>query len=101
MRVEISAPAFGRLEEINDYLKKEAPEYRASTLEALFSRMDSLVHHPHRGRIRYTKRGFIVREIFEASYRIAYTVQNDTVHILTVEHMREQRKTLRFPTSTK
>lgn len=55
----------------------------------LVTYVDSLIKFPRLGRIYVYCSGFIVRQLIFEQHRIFYYINNDTIHILTVIHHRQ------------
>lgn len=85
--------ALGHLQDISTYLDTNAPEYSDRAIDELFSVIDKLSYLPKRGvpMPELLDDGGDVREIYHYPYRIAYLIEDDTIVILAITHMRMNR----------
>ena len=91
MKVRITDTAKRRILEISQYLEASAPEHKEHVISIIHKRIMSLSNFPDRGVVVRALSNSKIREVYALSYRISYLIESDTVYVLTIEHMRQQR----------
>jgi len=76
--------AIERIQEIDEYISKDAPIAAANFIDLIFQQGDSLAEHPFLGRkvTEYDRDDY--RELIEGNYRIIYRVNRDTIEVVTI-----------------
>lgn len=87
MRVNWTAQALRRLQQLHDYLAKDQPLNARRFVDKLTQRTAELAEQPQTGlRVpKYARED--VRQVFEGDYRIVYRILSDRIDIVTVRHM--------------
>jgi plasmid stabilization system protein ParE len=85
-RLEWTDPAVTDLENIQDYLARDSPEYADSVVERLIFLVERLRSFPHSGRVVPEASDLKVRELIVSTHRIMYRLRKDKVQILAVVH---------------
>jgi len=85
MRITWSRPALANLEDIHDYIGRDAPGSADRFLQRLVAAVEPLTDQPRMGRIVPEGNGRH-REIFVDPYRIIYRVEPHEIYIVTVVH---------------
>lgn len=86
MELEWTDPALDDLENIRDYIGKDAPYYAKRFLERIFEAVEKLLDHPRIGRPVPEADQDDVRELILQGYRIIYRIKPDLVQIIAVIH---------------
>ncbi|NOZ40387.1 MAG: type II toxin-antitoxin system RelE/ParE family toxin [Planctomycetes bacterium] len=86
--VRLSDEALLQIVGISDYISKDSQKNAQRWRTGLRSKIKSLQNLPTRHAILYTleQAGREVRQTFYGTYRILYTIEKDTVTVLTVRH---------------
>ncbi len=74
------------LKEILAYISKDSPKYAQYFRERLFEKVKYLNRFPQMGRIIPESKDPNKRELIFQNYRIVYTIEEDTVEIITILH---------------
>lgn len=85
-RLEWTDPAVTDLENIQDYLARDSPEYADSVIERLILSVERLRSFPQSGRVVSEASDLKVRELSLSTYRIMYRLRKNKVQILAVVH---------------
>ena len=85
-RLEWTDPAVPDLENIQDYLARESPEYADSVIERLILSVERLKSFPESGRVVPEASDLKVRELSLSTYRIMYRLRKGQVQLLAVVH---------------
>lgn len=87
-KVRLTNEAVGHIAIISDYIAQDSPRNAKRWRESLRERLRSLAHFSDRHEIAYGvgEVGRDVRHTFFGVYRILYTVEADTVVVLSVRH---------------
>lgn len=81
-----SPQSLADLEDIADYIAKDAPHYASSMIENVMQLVENLESFPQIGRRVPEVADENVREIFYKRFRIIYQLMDDSVEILTIVH---------------
>jgi toxin ParE1/3/4 len=84
MKVQWSAQALRRLEDIEDYFTAKDPLAAQRLIARLIRRGNSLSSFPRRGRIVPELKFSWLRELIDGNYRIVYRLLGSVVQIVTV-----------------
>jgi len=85
-RLEWTDPAVTDLENIQDYLARDSPEYADSVIERLILSVERLKPFPKSGRHVPEAPSTRVGELVIAGYRVIYRMRKGQVQILSVVH---------------
>ena len=87
-RVRITHEADSQITAIKDYIAQDSPDSARHWRFQLRERLRSLKSFPDRHEIAYSAGdvGFDVRHTFFGTYRILYTIRDDSVVIISVRH---------------
>lgn len=87
MRVNWTAQALRRLQQLHDYIAKDQPLDARRFVDKLTQRTAELAEQSQTGlRVpKYARED--VRQVFEGDYRIVYRILSDRIDIVTVRHM--------------
>jgi addiction module RelE/StbE family toxin len=85
-RLEWTDPAVTDIENIQDYLARDSPEYADSTVERLILSVERLKSFSQSGRAVHEASDLKVRELIVSTYRIIYRVRKGKAQILAVVH---------------
>ncbi len=85
-RLEWTDPAVTDLENIQDYLARDSPEYADSVIERLILSVERLKSFPQSGRAVPEASDLKVRELIVSTYRIISRVRKGNAQILAVVH---------------
>ncbi len=88
MRIDWTAPAETDLDEIFDYIARDAPVYAEQYIDRIIDTVGSLHEHPELGRVVREAGQEHIRELIHQSHRIIYTVRSDRIQILAIIHGR-------------
>ena len=74
------------LENIENYIGKDSPEYASLLFKKIFTSVETLKQFPKMGRVvpEYGKE--TLRELIVRNYRIVYKIINDKIEIQTIFH---------------
>ena len=86
MKIFWSPLAVDRLEDIYEYISKENTSAAQKIINKIFERVESLSEYPERGRKVPEANRKDIREVFEAEYRIIYSVESKRIFILTIRN---------------
>ena len=86
-RISWTRQALGALENIHDYLQREAPYYADEVLQQIIEAVDRLEAHPLSGRKVPEANQEDIREVICKHYRIIHwVISADHIDILSVLH---------------
>jgi plasmid stabilization system protein ParE len=85
MRITWSEPALANLEDIHEYIGRDAPGSADRFLQRLVASVDPLTNQPRMGRVVPEGDGRH-REILVDPYRIIYRVEPHEIYVVTVVH---------------
>lgn len=85
-RLEWTDPAVADLENIQDYVARDSPEYADALIERLVLSVEQLAAFPESGRLVPEATDPKVRELLVEGYRMVYRLRKGTVQILGVIH---------------
>ena len=94
MRIEWTAPAETDLEEIFDYIARDAPVYAEHYIDRIIDAVSALHEHPQLGRVVHEAGREHIRELIHQSHRIIYALRADRIHILAIIHGRRDLESL-------
>lgn len=86
MRIVWSEQALSDVQEIRDFIARDAPYFAELFVDRIFEAVERLTNYPLSGRVVPEFRRADVREVLLGSYRIVYRVREDAVSIATVFH---------------
>jgi addiction module RelE/StbE family toxin len=86
MKIVWTEPAEADLDEIFDYIARDAPVYAERFLARIIDAVTMLIAHPQIGRPVPEAEREDVREIIYQGYRIVYLARQEQLYILTVFH---------------
>ena len=86
MRVQWTAKALLRLQQIHDYIARDQPLNAERFVDRLTRRAEAIALNPRSGRAVPEYQSDDIRETFEGAYRIIYRILPDRIDILTVRH---------------
>lgn len=86
MRIDWAEPALKDLEEIRNYISRDAEFYAIRFIERVIEAVESLEKFPERGRRVPEAADESIRELLFQNYRIIYRAETERVLILTVIH---------------
>ena len=84
MEIEWSQVAFDDVLAIRDYIANDAPFYADLFIDKLIAATEKLADHPEIGRLVPEADNHNIRELIFHSYRIIYSLRQDTKQILIV-----------------
>lgn len=85
-RIEWTDPAVADLENIQDYIARDSPEYAESLIERLILSVDQLATFPASGRHVPEARDPKIRELLVEGYRLIYRFRRGSIQVLAVVH---------------
>lgn len=85
-RLEWTDPAVADLENVQDYVARDSPEYADALIERLIMSADQLIAFPESGRLVPEATDPKVRELLVEGYRMIYRFKKGAVQILAVVH---------------
>ena len=89
MKIIWSPLSVERLEEIFEYISNENHSAAKKLVNKIFSKIETLIKYPQRGRkVPETNREEI-REVFLGEYRIIYRIKKSTIIILTIRNFKQ------------
>lgn len=83
-RLEWTDPAVTDIENIQEYLARDSPEYADSVVERLILSVERLKSFPQSGRAVPEASDLKVRELIVSAYRVIYRVRKGKAQILAV-----------------
>lgn len=86
MNVVWTDEAKAHLEDIYQYIKRDAPFYAAQTVDKLTRRAGQLVDHPRSGRVVPKYGDENLRELIVYPYRLIYRIKTDRIDVIAVFH---------------
>lgn len=91
MRVVWTEPAETDLDELFDYIARDAPVYAEQYIDRILQAVEKLAELPRVGRQIPEADSDNVRELIVQSQRVIYAIDDDrnTVNILTLVHVRQ------------
>ena len=95
MTIEWTAPAEADLDEIFDYIARDAPVYAEQYLDRILDTVATLYEHPKIGRVVREAGADHIRELIYRSHRIVYAIEADRIAILAVIHGRRDIEQLK------
>jgi len=87
------------LESIRDFIAIHSPENAASFIEKIIDRVSILTSSPKAGRVVPEIGIKAIRELVIGNYRIVYTIQDDSIFIVTVFERHKSPDFTSFKTS--
>ncbi len=78
------------LDDIYQYIKRDAPFYARQTVDKLTRRVEQLIDHPRSGRIVSKYDDENLRELIVYPYRLIYRIKPDRIDIIAVFHGAQQ-----------
>ena len=88
MNISWTDKAVKQLDKIFEYIAADSTLYAYRTIEKIIDQVESVAHHPHKGRVvpEYERKD--IREVFHHPYRIIYLIResNHRIEILSVIH---------------
>jgi toxin ParE1/3/4 len=78
--------ALGDLEAIGDYIARDSPAIAQVFVDRIINSIVRLESFPLSGRTVPESERESIREIIFRNYRIVYSLENDTIYILTIFH---------------
>jgi len=94
MKIEWTAPAETDLDEIFDYIARDAPVYAEQYIDRIIDTVGALHEHPKLGRVVREAGQDHIRELIHQSHRIIYAVRADCIQILAIIHGRRDLENL-------
>ena len=82
--------AQAHLDDIYQYVKRDAPFYAQGVVDKLTRRSAQLIDHPRSGRIVPTYDDRNLRELIVFPYRLIYRVMTDRIYVIAVFHGAQQ-----------
>jgi toxin ParE1/3/4 len=79
-------PAVGDLENIHEYIARDAIVYADAMVQEIFDAVDRLENFPLSGRVVPELNDANTREVVVGSYRVIYDVSGEMIRILSVLH---------------
>jgi len=92
MKIVWSNRAIERLEEIRDYIAREAPMTGNKVVAQIIEVTENLIPFPLLGRVVPEYKRKEIREIITPPYRILYHYRKDRIEIINVIHSRQLLK---------
>jgi len=86
LKLNWSEEALEDLESIATYIEKDSPVYAKAVVSKFFEKVEILKTNPHLGRKVPETNSEIIREIFVYSYRLIYTLEENSILVLAVIH---------------
>ncbi len=95
-KVRLTSESYDAIARISDYIAKDSVANARRWRFALLERLRSLRYLPDRHEVAYPAAvvGRDIRHTFFGAYRVLYTIEEDTVVVLTIRH--GARKPLTF-----
>ena len=87
MKVRLSARARADLADIYEFIARDSPYYARRTVADLFKTAEELAKFPQSGRVIPKYGDPKLREKVHRSYRIAYSISDDGIDIITFHHV--------------
>jgi addiction module RelE/StbE family toxin len=78
--------ALSDLEAIGDYIARDSPAIAQLFVNRIINSVIRLESFPQSGRIVPEAKRETIREVIFRNYRIVYSLENDTIYILTIFH---------------
>jgi toxin ParE1/3/4 len=78
--------ALGDLEAVGDYIARDSPAIAQVFVNRIINSIVRLESFPFSGRIVPESGRESIREVIFRNYRIVYSLENDTIYILTIFH---------------
>ncbi len=87
-KLRLTDEAVRQIETIGDYIARGSPDSARRWHICIRQRIETLSDSPERHAVLYSREqaGREVRQTFYGVYRILYTMDADTVYVLTVRH---------------
>lgn len=86
-KINWTESALNDLEAAADYINRDSPFYAAAFVKEVRDASRSLQYFSERGRIVPEMNKTDIREIFVRSYRMIYSINDDTVNIIGLIHI--------------
>jgi plasmid stabilization system protein ParE len=90
VKIYWSPLALERLEQIFDYLAVDNKTAARKIVNKIFSRIESLLVNPQRGRNLPEINRKDIREVFSCGYRIIYKIEDNFIYVLTIRNFRQK-----------
>lgn len=87
MRIVWSEQALSDVEEIRDFISRDAPTFAELFVDRVFEAVERLAVFPRSAREVPEFADPNIREVLLGSYRIVYRIDEDVVSIVTIFHM--------------
>lgn len=81
-----SLEALEDIESIANYIEKDSPVYAKAVVNKFFEKVKILQEHPELGRKVPEMNSETIREIFVYSYRLIYSIEDETITVIAVVH---------------
>ena len=95
MKIEWTAPAEADLDDIFDYIARDAPVYAEQYIDRIIDTVETLYEHPRIGRVVREAGQDHIRELIYRSHRILYAIEPNRIAILAVIHGRRDIEQLK------
>ncbi len=86
MRIIWTEKAEKQLDQIFEYIASDSPLYAQRTVSQIIEGVESISPHSRKGRKVPEYQRDDIREVFHHPYRIIYSLNDDTIVILSVIH---------------
>jgi len=90
MKVVWTEEALAHLDDIYQYIARDAPFYAKQTVNKLTRRSEHLTRHPRSGRPVPEYEDKDLRELIVFPYRLVYRVRSDRLDVIAVFHGAQQ-----------